>query len=372
MPKLRTACTSGSSRGHTPGARYGGTQRMVVWLARGLATAGHRVTLIAGHGSRVPEATVISVAVDAARGPAFDIRPLLPPGLDILVTYAPLRVKPDHPWLRVLPGNRKPGVKAAPNIIYLSRDHARRHGSETFVYNGVDPAEFQFRRDKDDYDLFLGRLHAAKGYRWAVAGAKRLRRRLLLAGGWRPSLSRMCNTSAASAGPEGGAAGRGRRTVDAGALGRAVRHHADRGAGERHAGARHAAGRRCRRSCHRMWGRWVTRWTSWWSFGPGWTRWHRRPAAARGAALHPSRDGGGLPADVPGVSGDRGAAGGEAAGADPLRSGATRTAAPSPAPRRAGRPAGACRCARPAPAAGRLRPPAPTRPDPAAPPRAAS
>ena len=163
---------------------------MVVWLARGLAAAGDRVTLIAGHGSRVFEATVISVAVDAARGPAFDIRPLLPPGLDILVTYAPLRVKPDHPWLRVLPGNRKPGVKAAPNIIYLSRDHARRHGSETFVYNGLDPAEFQFRRDKDDYDLFLGRLHASKGYRWAVAGAKRLRRRLLLAGGWRPSLSR--------------------------------------------------------------------------------------------------------------------------------------------------------------------------------------
>jgi glycosyltransferase involved in cell wall biosynthesis len=173
-----------------PAPRYGGTQRMVVWLARGLAAAGHRVTLVAGHGSRVPEATVISVAVDAARGPAFDIRPLLPPGLDILVTYAPLRVKPDHPWLRVLPGNRRQGVKGAPNIIYLSRDHARRHGSETFVYNGLDPAEFQFRRDKDDYDLFLGRLHATKGYRWAVAGAKRLRRRLLLAGGWRPSLSR--------------------------------------------------------------------------------------------------------------------------------------------------------------------------------------
>ena len=173
-----------------PAPRYGGTQRMVVWLARGLTAAGHRVTLIAGHGSRVPEVTVISVAVDGARGPAFDIRPLLPPGLDILVTYAPLRVKPDHPWLRVLPGNRRQGVKGAPNIIYLSRDHARRHGSETFVYNGLDPAEFQFRRDKDDYDLFLGRLHATKGYRWAVAGAKRLRRRLLLAGGWRPSLSR--------------------------------------------------------------------------------------------------------------------------------------------------------------------------------------
>ena len=226
-----------------PAPRYGGTQRMVVWLARGLTAAGHRVTLIAGHGSRVPEATVISVAVDAARGPAFDIRPLLPPGLDILVTYAPLRVKPDHPWLRVLPGNRKPGVKAAPNIIYLSRDHARRHGSETFVYNGLDPAEFQFRRDKDDYDLFLGRLHATKGYRWAVAGAKRLRRRLLLAGGWRPSLSRYVKYVGSVGGTR-----KAELLAGAGALwmpalwDEPFGHHADRGHGERHAGARHAAG----------------------------------------------------------------------------------------------------------------------------------
>ena len=61
-------------------------------------------------------------------------------------------------------------------------------GGEAFVYNGLDPAEFTFRRDKADYDLFLGRLHRVKGYRWAIAGARRARRRLVLAGGWRPSL----------------------------------------------------------------------------------------------------------------------------------------------------------------------------------------
>lgn len=169
---------------------YGGTQRMVVWLCRGLAEAGHRVTLIAGQGSSVPEATLVPVAVRDARGPDFDIRPLLPPGLDALITYVPLRTRPEAPWVRVLPGNWKPGTKAATNTIFLSRDHAARHGGKAFVYNGLDPAEFRFRREKDDYDLFLGRLHASKGYRWAIAGAKRLRRRLLLAGGWRPSLSR--------------------------------------------------------------------------------------------------------------------------------------------------------------------------------------
>jgi len=173
-----------------PAPKYGGTQRMVVWLARGLAAAGHRVTLIAGHGSRVPEATLIPVAVKEARGADFDIRPLLPSDLDILLTYVPLQKHPNGPWLRCLPGNWRPGTKAAGNIIFLSRDHAERHGSEAFVYNGLDPLEFQFRSRKDDYDLFLGRLHRTKGYHWAVAGAKRLRRRLLLAGGWRPSFNR--------------------------------------------------------------------------------------------------------------------------------------------------------------------------------------
>ena len=71
-----------------------------------------------------------------------------------------------------------------------SRNHATRYGGSAYVYNGLDPAEFDFRRDKDAYDLFLGRLHSVKGYQWAIEGTKRLGRKLVVAGGWRPSLSR--------------------------------------------------------------------------------------------------------------------------------------------------------------------------------------
>ena len=169
---------------------YGGTQRMVVSLARGLAAAGHRVTLVAGHGSVVPEATLIPVSLDQARRPEFDIRPLLPPNLDIVLACAPLRTPPDVPWIRRLAGNWKPGTTGAPNTLYVSRNHAQRYGGVAFVYNGLDPADYRFRREKGEYDLFLGRLHRVKGHRWAVQGARRLRRRMLVAGGWRPSLSR--------------------------------------------------------------------------------------------------------------------------------------------------------------------------------------
>ena len=173
-----------------PPPTYGGTQRMVLYLARGLAAAGNRVTLIAGEGSQMPEATVVPVDLAIARTAGFDIRRHLPGGLDILLSFVPLRTPPDLPWVRCLPGNWKPGTTGPPNTLFLSEDHARRHGGRAFVYNGIDPADFHFRPTKDAYDLFLGRLHSIKGYRWAIEGAKRTKRKLLLAGGWRPSLSR--------------------------------------------------------------------------------------------------------------------------------------------------------------------------------------
>lgn len=172
-----------------PVERYGGTQRIVVYLARGLAAAGHRVTLFAGPGSQVPEATLVPIDLTNARRPAFDLRPSLPPGIEVLLAFAPI-APPDIPWIRSLHGNRKPGTVSPPNTLYLSHNHAARHGGSAFVYNGIDLADIRFSREKSDYDLYLGRLHRAKGYTWAIEGARRSGRRLRLAGGWRPSLRR--------------------------------------------------------------------------------------------------------------------------------------------------------------------------------------
>lgn len=177
-------------RDRLPVREYGGTQRVVVYLARGLAAAGHRVTLVAADGSDVPEATLVPVPPSRLRAPDFDIRPLLPGGLDVLLAFGPLAPPPDVPWIRSLHGNRRPGTVSAANTLYLSRNHAERHGATAFVHNGIDLTEFRFRAEKADYDLFIGRLHSVKGHRWAIEGARRTGHRLLLAGGWRPSLTR--------------------------------------------------------------------------------------------------------------------------------------------------------------------------------------
>jgi len=181
-----------ASHQQLPAKGYGGPQRVVVALVRGLATLGHRVTLLAPPGTRVPEAKVVEVAprkfADAA-----SLAPSIPRDADILHAHFPLKRGPGKiPFVQTIHRNLKPGSPLDPNTIFLSRDHARRHGSATFVYNGLDPAEYFFRRfpkRPEQYDLFLGKLHSAKGYHWAVEAAKHTGHKLIVAGGWRPSFT---------------------------------------------------------------------------------------------------------------------------------------------------------------------------------------
>lgn len=166
---------------------YGGTQRMLVRVGRALAERGHRITVVCGQGSELPFATVIPIDARRARAGDFSLDPHLPDNLDIVCSFIPVHRPPSVPWVWRLAGNLRPGRTAPPNTIYVSSNHAERNGSRSFVLNGVDPTEFAFQPRKASFDLFLGRLHRVKGYRWAIEGARRARRKLLLAGGWRPS-----------------------------------------------------------------------------------------------------------------------------------------------------------------------------------------
>jgi glycosyltransferase involved in cell wall biosynthesis len=171
---------------------YGGTQRVVVWLARGLAQLGHHVSLIAAAGSKVPEATLVPVDLKLARKPGFDLSPLIPPHTDIVHSFNPRVPKPaSTPYVTTIEGNLRSGQTLPPETIFVSANHALRHGSEAFVYNGIDPAEFRFEPKKEDYDFFIGRLHKEKGYHLAIEGALRTGRKLVIAGGWRPSFRRL-------------------------------------------------------------------------------------------------------------------------------------------------------------------------------------
>mgnify|MGYP002399367862 CR=1 FL=1 len=169
---------------------YGGVQRVVVALVRGLAALGHRVTLLAQPGTKVPEADrVVEVTPKALRDGGSGLARLVPRDADVLHAHCPLGGTEGPPVLHTLHGNWKPDTPLPRNPVFLSRDHARRHGHVTFVHNGLDPADYIFRRRKERWDLFLGQLHSNRGYHWAIEAARRAGRRLLVAGGWRPSFT---------------------------------------------------------------------------------------------------------------------------------------------------------------------------------------
>jgi glycosyltransferase involved in cell wall biosynthesis len=172
-----------------PVAKYGGAQRIVVWLSQALVELGHEVTLLAGRGSRVPGVRVVEVDADEVRTPGFDVYRYVDRPVDVMHYHSLVDHPPNVPYVATLHGNMG-GLMAPPHTICVSANHARRHGAEAYVYNGVRLDEYEFRPVKSDFDLFLARLHSAKGWRVAVAAAKAERFRLVVAGGWRPSLSR--------------------------------------------------------------------------------------------------------------------------------------------------------------------------------------
>jgi glycosyltransferase involved in cell wall biosynthesis len=172
-----------------PAVDYGGSERVVVWLARALAEFGHRVTLLALPGSRVAEAECIAVDPGEAFKPGgAELAPLLPDDVDIVHAHVPLARPPAMPFVWTFHGTGAPGREFPASTIGLSADHATRHRLTRWVHNGLDPAEYRIAASDGGFDLFLGRLHSVKGWQWARDGARRAGHRIVLAGGWRPSL----------------------------------------------------------------------------------------------------------------------------------------------------------------------------------------
>src|SRR5205809_7895636 len=79
-----------ASHHRLPVTGYGGTERVVVALVRGLVALGHRVTLIAATGTRVPEAHVVETPPKRLRDPTIDLVTLCPADTDVLHAHFPV------------------------------------------------------------------------------------------------------------------------------------------------------------------------------------------------------------------------------------------------------------------------------------------
>ncbi|MCM2321788.1 MAG: glycosyltransferase [Oligoflexia bacterium] len=179
-----------------PPRDYGGVERVVLWLARGLVERGHEVWVGALPGSRLPEGARLLEIPPEDRS-ALGLLGRLPPGTDVVHFMAPPE---EGTWERLpcaalltVHGNGKPGESFPRNTVFLSQDHALRHGGTVFVYNGIDPAEYRFApEEKGDWMLFLSKTSwSVKNVRGALRLCARAGVPLKIAGGNRPWLSRI-------------------------------------------------------------------------------------------------------------------------------------------------------------------------------------
>src|SRR2546429_8850596 len=67
-----------------PVPKYGGAERIAVWLCQGLVELGHQVTLLAPPGSRIPGVRVIEVRPEQVRCPEVDLRRYVSERVDIM------------------------------------------------------------------------------------------------------------------------------------------------------------------------------------------------------------------------------------------------------------------------------------------------
>lgn len=160
-------------------AGYGGTERVIWWLSKGLHELGIDVTLICKPGSQSPYANIQPIA--GSENPEIVF-----PHADVYHHFVTPAHSPRRPYLVSIGGNGKPGETFLTNTVFVSRNHAERHGAEGFVYNGIDPDEYIYRDKKEDYLLFLAKASwRVKNVRGAIGYARATKTRLHILGGSR-------------------------------------------------------------------------------------------------------------------------------------------------------------------------------------------
>jgi len=165
-----------------PVNQYGGTERVVWWLGKYLSLLGHKVTFLVKEGSQSSFANII---------PFNENQPLdeqIPDDIDVVH----LNQKPQEyirkPFVVTQHGNSSQLDSLHQNTVFVSRNHAERHGGEAFVYNGIDFDEY----GKPDFNLPRKHLHflakaawRVKNVKGAIEIAKRSHHKLVVMGGSR-------------------------------------------------------------------------------------------------------------------------------------------------------------------------------------------
>ncbi|MFN4081126.1 MAG: glycosyltransferase [Saprospiraceae bacterium] len=117
-----------------PATHYGGTERVVWSLGKALRELGHEPVFLLPPGSSCPFAPVLHP------DPHRPLADQIPPDVELAHFHypAPEIEQSKLPTVFTIHGNVNDGGFLPRNSIFVSRDHAMRHGAEAYVHNGLD------------------------------------------------------------------------------------------------------------------------------------------------------------------------------------------------------------------------------------------
>ncbi len=145
-----------------PALLYGGTERVIWYLGKELAKLGHKVTYLVAAGS------VCDFAEIRVFNPQQSINSQIPENTDIVHFNFPVKETISKPNITTIHGNSSPGQEFDMNIVFVSANHADRHNSQSFVYNGLDWNDY----GKPDFGNKRTYLHFLANAAWKVKNLK--------------------------------------------------------------------------------------------------------------------------------------------------------------------------------------------------------
>ena len=120
-----------------PVKHYGGTERVIWALGKELSAMGHQVTFLVHFGSSCPFARVVAI------NPNLSIGEQIPADTDIVhFSDTVYEENLKQPYVVTINGNLSQGTTISPYSIFVSANHAKRYGSSSYVYNGLDWDEY--------------------------------------------------------------------------------------------------------------------------------------------------------------------------------------------------------------------------------------
>ncbi|QAY66848.1 glycosyltransferase family 4 protein [Paenibacillus protaetiae] len=169
-----------------PPPKDGGTERVVYELSEQYAKRGHDVFLYGRGGSR-SSGTLFSYPFDGFGDAEIRrfVEHTLPPDVDIIHDHtfesAVSSLELDIP---VISTRHIPRQTSASHPVYVSRDALMSigGGNGIYIHNGLVPEHYDFRTQKQNYLLFMGRIVPEKGVSEAIDIAEKTNSQLIIAG----------------------------------------------------------------------------------------------------------------------------------------------------------------------------------------------